>query len=130
MKYLPLLLVLTACKGIQGGVIGAGTGAAVTGTPQGAGIGAVSGFVVGLWNDITTAVSNWWSGMFGGGTPIPEPSAGSSIVRWIVFLVVFGFLVKFVYHMVWDEEFRGNIIGFFKTLFRPKLRKHRHADPS
>lgn len=124
------LLACAGCKGIQGGAIGAGAGYGVSGTPQGAAVGAFAGFIVGLWNDLTTAVSNWWHGLWGdGGTPVEQSgSIRSEIWQWILLAVVLAGIIKFIWHLVVDEEFRDKVIAFFK----PKVpqRRRRHADQS
>jgi hypothetical protein len=125
-----LALLINGCKGVQGGVIGGATGA-LTGTPQGIGVGAAAGFVVGLWNDITTAVAGWWSNLWGTGQ-VPPPSNSGRIWSWLLLLVLFGFLVKLCYHFVWDAEFRNHLWQFIRTSIhpRPKGKRISHADPA
>jgi len=124
VTILLLAMTIQGCKGIQGAAIGGGTGAAVTGgSPQGAAVGAGAGFVVGLWEDITTAISGWWHGMFGGVQSVPPPSAGNPLVLWIVFFFVLGAAAK----LYFDDEFRQHVVGFFKTAVKFPKRKSNAA---
>jgi hypothetical protein len=111
---------MVGCKGIQGAAIGGGTGAAVTGgSPQGTLTGAGAGFVVGLWEDITTAISGMWHGLFGGGQSVPPPSPSNPLVLWLVFFFVLGAAAK----LYFDDEFRQHVVGFFKTAVKLPKRK-------
>lgn len=119
------LYAITGCKGIQGAAIGGGTGAAATGgSPQGTLTGAAAGFVVGLWEDITTAISGWWHGIWGSGAAVPPPSPTNPLVLWVIFFLVLGAAAK----LYFDDEFRQHFVGFFKSAVKLPKRKP-HASP-
>jgi hypothetical protein len=111
--------------------VGAGTGAAVTKTPQGAVAGGAAGLVVGLSNDIQNWVSKLWHSIFGGAAAkAPHASTSASwrmeVWQWLILAVVGSLLIKYL----WSPTFRASVnqavrhtIALFPSRVPPKLPK-------
>lgn len=127
------ILILPACQALMGLFVGAGTGAAVTKTPEGALAGGAAGLTVGLWNDIQSWAVKLWHGLFGGAPAAAKGAAANTsaswrveVWQWILIFVVGSLLVKYL----WSPTFRASInqavrhtIVLFPSRVPPKLPK-------
>lgn len=125
------ILILPACQAFMGMLMGAGTGAAVTKTPEGAVAGGAAGFVVGGFNDIKNWITNLWHGLFGGAAAkAPPPSTAASwrgeLWQWLILAVVASLVIKYL----WSPTFRASVnqavrhtIALFPSRVPPKLPK-------
>jgi len=120
---LVLLVLLVACRAVQGAVIGGATGALGTGTPQGVAVGGAAGFIVGAWDDITAYISSLWRGWFGGGLPTPAPPTPSHLIEY----VAIGLGAYFVWKFVTDYEFRYHLFNGLKKSVNPKPPRNPNA---
>lgn len=122
--------LLASCQAFWGGVLGAGAGAATTGTPQGAAAGAAGGFLVGAWD----AICAWWKGLWHheasgvvGVAHSASQSARKELILWVIVLTILAIGLKFAAHFIFDDDFRAHTLSNLKKLVKPKLQRIKKA---